>query len=171
MDARPSLNERRPARRLAESSVEASRSGSIAGEDSQCCSLRMRKRSGARFAHLRLPLRTNLNSERRGCGEALAPPGGAAEEDATVELKPSSCSVGRAATSAVVDETAEADDLGNYAEVSADFSSSHVQKCRSITPSSAKDHWPDLCNPYIPIAAEMTGRFSSPNHVVRQVML
>ena len=66
------------------------------------------KRSAASPA--RLPLGTNLSSERGGCGEALAPPGGAAAEDATVEPKPSSRSVGRAATSAVVDDAAEMDE-------------------------------------------------------------
>jgi hypothetical protein len=59
------------------------------------------------------------------------------------------------------------DELGNYTEPSAD-SSSHLQKSRSITPSSAKDHWPDVCNPYIPIAAEMTGRFFSPKDEPRE---
>jgi hypothetical protein len=58
--------------------------------------------------------------------------------------------------------TLGSDELGNCAEVSPDCSSSPLQKSRSITRSSAKDHWPDACNPYIPIAAEMTGRFSSP---------
>jgi len=38
-------------------------------------------------------------------------PGGAAAECAAVALKPSSCSVGRAATSEVVDETVEMDDM------------------------------------------------------------
>jgi hypothetical protein len=37
-----------------------------------------------------------------------------------------------------------------------------LQKSRSIMPSSAKYHWPDVCNPYIPISAEGTGLFSSP---------
>jgi hypothetical protein len=54
------------------------------------------------------------------------------------------------------------DELGNYAEVSAYFSSSGLQKPRPVTPSSAKDHCPGVCNPNIPIPAEMTGRFSSP---------
>jgi hypothetical protein len=48
------------------------------------------------------------------------------------------------------------DELGNYAEVSADFSSSGWQKSRPVTPSSAKDHCPSVCSPYIPIPAEMT---------------
>ncbi len=61
----------------------------------------------------------------------------------------------------VMSRAAASDELGNYAEMSADFSSSHLQKSRSITPSAAKDHWPDVCNPYIPIAAEVTWRFSS----------
>ena len=55
---------------------------------------------------------------------------------------------------------------GNYAEVSADFSSSGLQKSRPVTPSSAKDHC-GVCNPYIPIPAEMTGRFSSPQDETR----
>jgi hypothetical protein len=57
-----------------------------------------------------LVVRTNLSSERRGLREALAHPGGEAAEDAMVELKRSSCSVGRAATSAVIDETPEMDE-------------------------------------------------------------
>ena len=58
----------------------------------------------------RLSSDTNLSSERRSRA-ALAQPGGTAPQYAAVGSEPSSCSVGSAATSPVVDETAEMDEM------------------------------------------------------------
>jgi hypothetical protein len=77
-------------------------------DDRYCCARGLSKPGPAAES---LVVRTNLSSERRGLREALAHPGGAAAQDATVELKRKSYSAGRAATPAVIDETPEMDEM------------------------------------------------------------
>jgi hypothetical protein len=54
------------------------------------------------------------------------------------------------------------DEVGNYTERSAPFSSQHLRKSRWIRPTSGASTSPDVCDPYTRTTPESTGLVASP---------